>query len=1202
MTRRRPSVALVTRKTLLRHVPALFLLFFFAISVQFTTAHAQEYRGTILGRVVDPQGAIIPQATITAVGLQQTYTGKTSSDGNYILPFIQPGTYVVSAEASGFRKEIQQNVVIDVSAKINLNFSLQLGAVADSVTVQADQVGVDTADASNGTVMDPEKVQNLPLNGRQVYMLMSLTPGVKFTTTTFGATSNSGTRGWDETNAYSVDGQPGTFNQFLLNGAPITEQGGSGAGTWNIAPSVDAIQEFKMMTTTFDAQYGRAGAAIMNTILKSGTPHFHGTLYDFWENSAMEANLFQLNQQGTPKEFHNMHQFGGTIGGPFIKNHGYFFFSYEGWREVLPDGIVTTVPTADMYPDANGDVNLTGYLNAVNKVGIYDPETTTCSAPTSTGGCNTYTRSLFPNDTIPADRISSIGVKMMDLFPAPNRGGYVDNYVFNESTPYAYNMPIARVDYDLSNATRIYGIFAWWSGLTTRNSNGLPGAAAEGGTRSYRSSLTQVLDLTHTFSPTRILDTRASFNRMYAHDPSGNVAAGLNTLTPADLGLNMPQIPTTTRQWAPVVDLGDNYPDMIGNEGDPTMYETYDLSPSITQVLKSHNLHYGAEFMLFHDVNAGIGQPNGAFTFSTGFTQKNPLQAANDGSVIADLLLGYPASGSVQYETAPYISYNYYAAYLQDDWKVKSNLTFNLGLRWETETSPHERHNRLLAGMCLTCTNPITNQIAFPTGNQLANGATMVNPIVGGVQFAGNGLSAYQNTFGRVLPKIGFAYGVNSKVVIHGGIAWSTAVGTELGDENAWSQTTEYNASPDDGLHPSTSFLSGTPFPNGYAVPPGSSQGLETLVGQDLSLDLRNRKLPLVEQYTLGLKLALPEKMIGEITYIGVHATDIPITKQMDGITAAQWQQGHATPSYLDQLVPNPFYGVISNTLALGANPTIAAKYLMVPYPQYDGSLSVTDNSQGYDNYNGLLLKAEKRLSGGGALSNGLSLISSFTWSKAMAATSFLNDGGAGLVDANPNYQVYSSDRPWDFAFSGLYGLPFGRGAWIASDAHGVLDQAISHWQLDWIFTNDGGTPVGYPNENSYTFGSYNIRPAHKSWSSYLNNAQPSCWTTFPEYTTITQKSAVTIVRNPWAQQTALAVEKKFAITGKVNLQFKAESFNFTNTPIFAGPTTSDPQTPIARTSVANPNQPGAWSGYGTIGSTQQNFPRRVQLSLKILF
>ncbi len=1187
-------------KSLLTQSFSLFLFLFLLVNL--LKLPAQEYRGTILGQVADPSGRVIQHANITAIGPQQTYTAVSSANGDYILPFIQPGSYVVTAEAGGFQTEVQRDVVIDISSKINLNFVLHAGSVAQTVTVQANQIGLDTADASGGTVMDPEKVQNLPLNGRQAYMLMSLTPGVRFTTTTFGATSNSGTRGWDETNAYSINGQPGTFNQFLLNGAPITEQGGSAAGTWNIAPSIDAIQEFKVMTTTFDAQYGRAGAGIMNIILKSGSPTFHGTLYDFWENSVMEANSYQLDQEGTPKEYHNMHQFGGTLGGPFLKKNGYFFFSYEGWREVLPDGIVTTVPTADMYPDSSGDVNLTNYLAAVHKVGIYDPETTACASPTSTGGCNTYTRSMFANDTIPAARVSAIGVKMMDLFPAPNRSGYVDNYVFNASTPYAYNMPIARVDYDINDATRLYGIFAWWAGLTTRNSNGLPGAAAEGGTDSYRSSITQVIDLTHTFNPRRVGDIRVSYNRMYAHDPSGNVAAGNNILTAADLGLNMPQIPTTSRQWAPVVNLGDGYPSMIGNEGDPTTYETYDLSPSILQVLGKHNLHYGAEFMLFHDVDAGIGQPNGAFSFTTGFTQKNPFQASNDGAVLADLLLGYPASGSVQYETAPYESYNYYAAYIQDDWKAKSNLTFNLGLRWETETSPRERHDHLLAGMCFTCINPISSQINYPTGNVLPNGASMVSPIFGGVQFEGNGLSAYENTFGRVLPKIGFSYGIRNNLVIHGGVTWSSAVGTQLGDENAWNQTTEYNSSPDGGLHPATSFYNGVPFPNGYAAPPGNSQGLASLVGQSLAIDLRNRKLPLVEQYTLGLQFAMPAGIVGMATYLGVHASDITTAKQIDALTPAQWAQGHATPSYLDQLVSNPFYGVLPNNLALGANPTIAAKYLMVPYPQYDGNVGIYDNSQGYDNYNGLQLKAEKRFTGTGILSNGLSFLSSFTWSKAMAATGYLNNGGAGLVDPDPDYQIYGTDRPWDLAFSGLYGLPIGHGGWLDPGAHGVLGEGISGWQVDWIFTNAGGTPVGYPNQNLYNCGSYDIKPAHKSYSGYLNNSQPSCWTTFPEYTTITQKSLVTTVRNPWAQQTALGIEKKFAVNERVNVQFKAESFNVTNTPIFGGPNTSSPQTSIARTSVANPNQPGAWSGYGTISSTEQNFPRRVQLSLKVLF
>ncbi len=1186
----------------LRH-HCLFLLCFLILTMPVTSGVAQEYRGTIFGQVLDASRAAVPSATITAVGPQQTYTTRTGTDGDYILPLVQPGTYTVTVEAAGFTKEIQQNVMIDVAGKVNLNLTLRVGSTSESVTVQAGQVGIDTIDASGGTVMDPEKVQNLPLNGRQVYMLMPLTPGLRFTTTTFGATSNSGTRGWDESNAYSVNGQPGTYNQFLLNGAPITEQGGGSAGTWNISPSVDAVQEFKVMTTTFDAQYGRAGAGIMNIILKSGTPAFHGTLYDFWENSIMEANSYELDQEGSPKEYHNQHQFGGTIGGPFLKRNAYFFFSFEGWREVLPNGIVTSVPTSDMYPGASGSVDLTDYLAAVGKVGIYDPETTTCSAPTASGGCNTYTRSLFSNDTIPAGRVSAIGLKMMDLFPAPNRSGYVNNYVYSLSNPYAYNMPMARVDYDFNDDTRLYGIFAWWSGLTTRNSNGIPGAGALGGTDSYRSSVTQVLDLTHSFNANRAGDIRASFNRMYALDPSGTVAAGIDKLTPADLGLTMPAIPTTSRQWAPGINLGDNYPDLIGDEGNPVMYETYDLGPSIYQVLGKHNFHYGAEFMLFHDAVDGIGRPNGVFSFSTGFTQKNPNQAEKDGSIIADLLLGYPASGSVQDELNTYESYNYYAAFLQDDWKVKNNLTLNLGLRWETETSPRDRNNYLLAGMCLTCTNPITSQITFPTGNQLPNGAAMANPIVGGPQFSSGGLSAYQNTFGRVMPKVGFVYGISNNLVLRGGVTWSTAPGTELGSNAPWNQTTNYNDSPDGGLHPSLGFYNGVPFPNGYAAPPGASQGLESLVGSSVSMDQRSRKLPLVWDYTAGLQIGLPAQIILDIAYLGVHATDMVASKQLDGLTPAEFAQGHTTPGYLTQLVTNPFYGVIPNTLALGENPTIQAGYLMVPYPQYNGSLTITDLATGYDNYNGLQVKAEKRFSGSSMLSNGLSFIGAFTWSKTMAATGYLNDSGVGLVDPNPSYQIYSTDRPWDLAFSGLYGLPVGRGAWIAPHAGRMVNEAIGGWQLEWIFTNDGGEPVGYPNSNIFTCGTYDILPAKRSWSSWINNSQASCWTTDPPYTALTAKSLIATVRDPWAQQTALGFEKKFAIAEKYTLQFKAESFNVTNTPIFAAPSTSGPNTPITRvTSVANPNQPGAWSGYGTIGSTEQNFPRRVQLSLKVLF
>ncbi|HEY2038283.1 MAG TPA: carboxypeptidase regulatory-like domain-containing protein, partial [Edaphobacter sp.] len=332
----------------------LFILFFlFPLTIT-----AQEYRGSILGHVTDSQGFDIPNASIEARSDQQTYTIKTDGHGNFVIPLVQPGTYTVAIQASGFRREVYPNQILSVSQKLNLSVRLTPGGATDVVTVTTDQLQLATTDASGGTVMDPEKVQNLPLNGRQVYMLMSLTPGVRFTQTQFGAGGYSGTRGWDVSNAYSINGQQGAYNQFMLNGAPISIQGGGSAGTWNISPSIDAVQEFKVMTITFDAQYGRVGGGAMNTILKSGTPKFHGTLYDYWRNSIFDANSYQLNQQGADKPYHNQHQYGGTIGGPFLKHNAYFFFSYEGWREVLPAGVVTSVPTADMRPDASGNVNL----------------------------------------------------------------------------------------------------------------------------------------------------------------------------------------------------------------------------------------------------------------------------------------------------------------------------------------------------------------------------------------------------------------------------------------------------------------------------------------------------------------------------------------------------------------------------------------------------------------------------------------------------------------------------------------------------------------------------------------------------------------------------------------------------------------------------------------------------------------------------
>src|ERR687886_376613 len=480
-----------------------------ALVLSGVSVRAQEGRGLMIGQVTDPAGAVVPGATITALreGTQQPYTAQTDGRGNFSIPYLLPGVYSVSVEAPGFKKAVRQPVTLDVAGKLSLNFTLEVGTVSETVLVESNTDLVNTADASGGSVINNEKVQNLPLNGRQIYMLMQLTPGVRFTTTTFGPGGNSGTRGWDETNAYVINGVQGNYNQFTLNGAPITQQTSTQRGAWELSPNVDAVQEFKIMTNTYDAQYGRAGGGTINTILKSGTKDFHGTAFDFWRNDKLDANTFQLNAAGTPRQRHNQHQYGGTFGGPVpgLRKNTFFFFSFEGWREVLPNGFVTSTPSASVRPRADGSVDFRQYFTSLlgsqynpngpmSRGGIYDP--LSCVTKNSDGTCAVRARFQWNGqlDVIPPNRISPIGLKILSLYPLPNNpgAGEFNNYTATNPGRYEYIQPIVRIDHNFSDKTRFYGMFAHWDGTEFRNGNGFDGPAMQGDVN-YRSNHTVIL-------------------------------------------------------------------------------------------------------------------------------------------------------------------------------------------------------------------------------------------------------------------------------------------------------------------------------------------------------------------------------------------------------------------------------------------------------------------------------------------------------------------------------------------------------------------------------------------------------------------------------------------------------------------------------------------------------------------------------------
>ncbi len=399
---------------------------------------AQEFRATLSGIVKDPSGGAVPKARVKAVKKDsgQAYSVTTNDEGFYAIPYLIPGEYQVTVEAASFRRSVRTTVPLNVAEKQELDFTLELGSVQQEVAVTSAPEIVNTADASGGTLMDLEQVQNLPLNGRQVYMLMQLTPGVMFLQTQFGSSGYSGTRGWDANNNYSMCGGWTSYNQFLLNGSPaITDEADGWAGGWFMSPNQDAVQEFKIVCPALDAEYGRTGGGIVNTTLKAGANDFHGTLFDYYVNSALNANTFTNNMVGAPKGLQITNQYGGTIGGPLYRNKAFFFGSFEGYHEIVPFPVVTsTLPdSVKILPDGSVDFSGTGYR-------VYDPLTThLCTASDNCVNGQTYARTPFPNDVIPGpnsplptgilSRVNPSGLAIMKLYPAPTVSGLLNNYI-----------------------------------------------------------------------------------------------------------------------------------------------------------------------------------------------------------------------------------------------------------------------------------------------------------------------------------------------------------------------------------------------------------------------------------------------------------------------------------------------------------------------------------------------------------------------------------------------------------------------------------------------------------------------------------------------------------------------------------------------------------------------------------------------------
>jgi Carboxypeptidase regulatory-like domain/TonB-dependent Receptor Plug Domain len=1186
---------------------------------------AQDFRATIGGLVTDPNGQAIAGATVRAIRVDtnEAKEVKTTSEGRYSIPYLNPGIYNIEVSANGFQTLKRESITLRIADKLDLPLQMTVGQVSETVTVTGQQEVLDAGSADRGLVFDPIKTQELPLNGRQTYMLLSLTPGVIFTQETFGPNGFSGTRGWDTNNSYKINGARAGQNLFLLNGAPISDRDGN----WQLAPNVEAVQEFKVMTNTYDASYGRFGGGVVNTTLKSGGNAWQGNIFDFFRNAVFDANYFQNNAAGQSRPKHNQHQYGGVFGGPIRKDKDFIFGSFEGWIERIGFPTLQSVP-----PDLLRD----GQHFADFGINIFNPWSThACGTrPGETdafcmlnGQRRTFVRDPFkcdeagnpiplnPDKTqtggtacgkIPQALISPIGQRILSYYPGATAGRGMqlnDNFVNGANVgKYRYYQPMVRWDHIFSEKDKLHVIFTFQHGGEYRDHTGFGPPAGSGDVGSERTNQNYIISWTRVISPTTLLDVRASYGRFTSYFPRWTDFE----LTAQDVGMTqMITAPSTDLRSVPRIRLGSN------TAGDPTQFtglfasvgdhlftwntdNQWNLAPSLTQTRGRHTLRIGGEVVYYARGAVAPGFGTGSFNFNSVWTQQFPDTRRNgfDGSAVASLLLGTPENGFVDWNDSTYQTRPYFGIYIQDDWKISSRMTLNLGLRYDVQIPWLERFNRRVRDFDITTKNPYSDAVLanwrrikaeWDAANPTAR-YTYPDPpaeLVGGFLFAGvdnQPRRLYDTDWTNIAPRVGIAYRITEKTVLRAGAGVYYQSPTQTGVAPGFNQQTPYTRSLD-GLTPSADMAGPyslvNPFPDGLISAAGAGLGLATNVGNSVSFDPPSFKIPRTYQYSLGFQHELPNGILLEASYAGNYQIFVNYGYNMNRWSLADNTIGFGDNSFLNRNLPNPFFGILPRNTGLGSSNVISAQNLLRPNPIFQ---DITNNliQDGRYRSDALQLKVEKRVLGSGS-SGVLTFGLAYTLAKAFEQNHRLNNWN---TDEPPIYELDNTDKTHSLQLHGVWDLPVGKGRKfnVGSPVGGAL---LNNWSFDWILSYVNGNPVNWPNLRN-NCGTW--KATEQTEDHWFNNDK-SCYQQFPGFNVRTIPDRFPDIREPQKPQLNLALSKTFPFKEKYKFLLRWETFNVTNTVIRPGPNTDF-------------NSPT----FGQLPKNQRNFPRVMQIAAKFYF
>jgi len=1166
--------------------------------VSFSYAHAQTVTARIKGSVTDPSGAVVPNVAVTVTNTQTGVVSTTTSNsaGDYIFPALAIGTYDIKVAAPGFKGFSATGIILNIDQEFIEAIKLTLGSSSDTVSVEADGVQVNTTDMQLSNIVDSHQITELPLIGRAFTNLEQILPGVQASSDRFGS--------------FSVNGSQSTQSSYVINGADSNDLP---LNTVAIQPNIDALAQFNLITGPLNAEYDRNGGAIVNTAIKQGTNHFHGDVFEFYRDTFLNTrNYFQ---KLTPTSKFHQNIFGGTLGGPILRDKLFFFGAYQGVRQAVPEagGNVNTFTTNQ----ASGNFSAGLTANKGNTVFSQNVIPLTINIPGCVSGVDTFAACLGAKGGIlPASAINPISATLAKTYiPAPNSGA--NTFAFNPTVTTTTDQYIGRVDYNLSSKDQIYAVYIRQKTFSPET---LPftGATVPG----FGDQSTTIIDqgslgYTRQISATMVNDiqihyTRFNFDAVEPQKPVAPSSVGFAISPTNTAGQGLPFISFTgngvTGYSQPTLALG-----FSTNGPQPRIDQVYQLNDSISKSLGHHNLKFGYDLRRYNVSNPFAARNNGSFSFDASAATGNPNSS---GDAALDFLLGIPASYS-QGSGAPIQAYaflNYFFA--QDTWKATSSLTVSYGIGYQIDTP---LHNRQFGGIGVTCFLPGVQSNVFPSAPK-----NLAYPGDPGCNDATGATTRYSD-FG---PRLGFAWapdlgmlsgGSSRKLSLRGGygIYYNRSeeetslqnladppFGVNSGGANDYStDTTIYSsfANPYQNINvPGAAGLTKSKFP--FTLPvAGSSPDFGAFLPFGLSQYNSSFRSPYSENVQLTLEREFPGQFVARASYVGTFGKHNQTVVEGNPIT----QAGH------DACLADV---KCSGTVSASGNRNIQ-NFVYPTHTQFgyadvangginDFASVALISTFSSSNYNSLQLSVDK------GLTHGLQLQASYTYSHALDdASNFENSGFGGSRGYNQfpggkalNYGNAAFDSRQRFVIAPVYMVPFRKGG----NAYSPINLLLSGWEVTGIATFATGFPydVAYDGATSLSLWCSNSLyfytcPDVPNQSAPLVRSNPRTFTAAgSNKTTWFQKASFTpellgqfgnVSRDkyhgPGINNTNFILAKNFALSsdGVRSLQLRMESDNVFNHTQFALPTASFTST-----------------NFGLITSAASG--RQTQLAVKINF